>query len=104
MQLLAQRLAAADPAAAAFCRTLAATPPAEEPSADDAYTVAVSTCLAYATPEPRLHGYTAGAFDGVRGTAAAWDDGAAWFPWAEQPDPITALHIDVAWALVPLQV
>jgi hypothetical protein len=102
VQLLAKRLVITDPAAAAFCRLMHASDLPEASCAD--FTLAVSSCMTYALPEPWLHGYKAPAYEGALGGEHAWDAGAAWYPWAEQRDPVRALHIDITWDLVPIQV
>ena len=61
--------------------------------------------MVYSVPEPWLQGYTVeNGFEGAQGAPHAWDVGAAWYPWAEQADVVQALHLDVTWGALPLQV
>jgi hypothetical protein len=100
LQLLAQRLKLADPEAADSCQRLQSQGP---PSDTGAYSVAVSSALSYQVPDPWKHGYIDPAVKGPP-EDGIWDMGASWYPWAEQPDPVHALHLDLVWGTVPLQV
>jgi hypothetical protein len=79
-------------------------PSGPDPEAAAAFTVAVSSCLVYMIPAPAQHGFVQGIWDLALGAPDIWDLGAPWYPWAEQPEPVKAIHIDLVWGLVPVQV
>ena len=66
--------------------------------------LAVSSATTHELPTPWLEGYAEPAFSGAPGCADAWDVGAAWHPWAEAAEPLHALHLDVTWSAVPIEV
>jgi hypothetical protein len=101
VQLLANRLRLAEPEAAYACQRLHTQAVSSDAGL---YSIAVSSAISYQLPEPWLHGYTDPGFTGALSSGDAWDAGAPWYPWAEQPNPVHALHLDLVWAPVPVQV
>jgi hypothetical protein len=103
MQVLARRLGGADPGATAFCNAMSLQSTSDK-CEEAHFTVAVSSCIVHLVPAPVQHGFVQGIWGMARGAPDAWDLGAPWHPWAEQPEPVKAIHIDLIWGLVSVQV
>lgn len=100
MQLLASRLQLADSEASRVCTRTQHGSAATHPG----FALAVSSATTHELFAPWLDGYTEPAFPGALGATDAWDLGASWHPWAEAVEPLHALHLDVAWSAVPIEV
>lgn len=53
---------------------------------------------------PWTNGFTSHAYRQACAIPEAWDLHAAWRPWAELPDPVSSLRLELTWRMIPIQV
>lgn len=57
-----------------------------------------------AVQPPWTNGFTPHAYRQACATPEAWDLHAAWRPWAELPDPLSCILLQLRWRSLPVQV
>eukprot|EP00892_Ulva_mutabilis_P006289 jgi/Ulvmu1/4031/UM019_0008.1 len=66
-------------------------------------TIAVSRHVVYELEAPWMNGFTPHAYRSACALPEAWDMHAPWRPWAELPDFVSGVRLEVTWRCLPLQ-
>ena len=53
---------------------------------------------------PWMNGFTPHAYRQACATPEAWDLHAPWRPWAELPDLVSSIRLELTWSATPVQV